>query len=387
MGLRIAIFGQALFGREVSEKLADVGHEIVGVYAPPEGSRPDPLAALADQRGWQLFRYARFRRQGSAIPELVAEYRSLGAELNVMPFTTAILPEQIVNHPRHGSLCFHPSILPAYRGGAALAWQIMLGATESGVSVFRVGGGVDDGPIAVQKRGVAISSTDTTASLYFDKLYPLGVEVMLEAVSRVADGTARYTAQNEDEASFQGLVTDEVARIDWARPAEEIDRLIRGCTPGPGAIAKRAGEIVRLFGSRLLDGDSDAPAGTVLGSEGDELVIAAGGSRMAVSKIRLGGGAKRADTIGVVEEHPAFGQTVKVRSLAGRTASITQGVKPQLICHDVENVQRFLAGHSKHLQTNVERFQRCVRLKKGHRGTPNSVPRNISYASNGPQIY
>jgi len=294
MGLRIAIFGQAAFGREVSKRLADAGHEVVGVYAPPEGSRPDPLAALADQRGWRLFRYERFRIKGSAIPELVDEYRSLGAELNVMPFTTAILPEPIVDHPKHGSLCFHPSVLPAYRGGAALAWQIILGATESGVSVFRVEGGVDAGPIAVQKRGVAISSTDTTASLYFDKLYPLGVEAMVEAVSRVADGTATFTAQSEEGASFQGLVTDEVARIDWSRPAEEIDRLIRGCTPGPGAIAEHAGESLRLFGSRLLDGDCDAPAGTVLGSEGDELVIAAGRSRIAVSKIRRSEGGKLA---------------------------------------------------------------------------------------------
>ena len=294
MGLRIAIFGQALFGREVSERLADAGHEVVGVYAPPEGSRPDPLAALADQRGWRLFRYERFRRKGSAIPERVDEYRSLGAELNVMPFTTAILPEPITDHPAHGSLCFHPSVLPAFRGGAALAWQIIMGATESGVSVFRVEGGVDAGPIAVQKRGVAISSTDTTASLYFDKLYPLGVEAMVEAVSRVADGTATFTAQGEEGASFQGLVTDEVARITWFRSAEEIDRLIRGCTPGPGAIAEHAGETVHLFGSRLLDGDCDAPAGTVLGSEADELVIAAGRARIAVSKIRRAQGGKLA---------------------------------------------------------------------------------------------
>jgi methionyl-tRNA formyltransferase len=294
MGLRIAIFGQAIFGCEVTERLADAGHEVVGVYAPPEGSRPDPLAEVAGQRGWRLFRYERFSREGSAIPGLVDEYRELGAELNVMPFTTAILPEPIVDHPTHGSLCFHPSILPAYRGGAALAWQIILGETESGVSVFRVEGGVDAGPIAVQKRGVAISSTDTAASLYFDKLYSLGVEAMIEAVSRVADGTANYTVQRENGASFQGLVTDEVARIDWSRSVQEIDRLVRGCTPGPGAIAKYAGETVRLFGSRLLEGDCSAPAGTVMGSEGDELVIAAGHSRIAVSKIRRSEGGKLA---------------------------------------------------------------------------------------------
>jgi methionyl-tRNA formyltransferase len=307
MGLRIAIFGQALFGREVSERLANAGHEVVGVYAPPEGSRPDPLAELANQRGWQLFRYERFRRKGSAIPELVDEYRSLGAELNVLPFTTAILPESIVDHPTHGSFCFHPSVLPAYRGGAALAWQIILGATESGVSVFRVEGGVDAGPIAVQKRGVTISSTDTTASLYFDKLYPLGVEAMVEAVSRVADGTVKFSAQSEDGASSQGLVTDAVARIDWSRPAEEIDRLIRGCTPGPGAIADNTGEIVRLFGSRLLEGDSDAPAGTVMGGEGDELVIAAGRSLIAVSKIRRSEGGKLAAAAAGIELGVRFG--------------------------------------------------------------------------------
>ena len=164
MGLRIAIFGQAPFGRDVAEGLAAGGHQVVGVYAPPDGRRPDPLAALAEECGWPLFRHRRFRRKGVAIPELVDEYRALGAELNVMPFTTAILPPEIVDPPLHGSLCFHPSLLPAYRGGAALAWQIILGATEAGVTVFKVEGGVDEGPIVVQRGGVAIDDTDTTAA-------------------------------------------------------------------------------------------------------------------------------------------------------------------------------------------------------------------------------
>jgi methionyl-tRNA formyltransferase len=299
MGLRIAIFGQARFGREVSERIADAGHRVVGVYAPPEGARPDPLAALADECGWKLFRYARFRRGGVAIPELLDEYRNLDAELNVMPFTTVILPSEIVDHPTHGSLCFHPSLLPAFRGGAALAWQIILGAKESGVTVFRADDGIDEGPIAVQKRGVTITRSDTTASLYFDKLYPLGVEAMIEAVNAVANGTARFTPQAESGASFHGLVTDDIARIDWSRPADEIDRLIRGCTPGPGAIASYRGEIWRLFGSRLLERRFDQPAGTVLDTEGDELVIATGRGCIAVSKIQRSEGGKRNAAEGV----------------------------------------------------------------------------------------
>ncbi|MEE2672441.1 MAG: formyltransferase family protein, partial [Myxococcota bacterium] len=161
MGLRIAVFGQAPFGRDVTERLADAGHEVVGVYAPPAAGRPDPLAELAEERGFALFRHKRFRRQGAAIAERVDEFRALGAELNVMPFTTVILPPEIVDQPEHGSVCFHPSLLPKYRGGNALAWQIIRGETESGVSVFHVTEGVDEGPLVVQKAGVRISDTDT----------------------------------------------------------------------------------------------------------------------------------------------------------------------------------------------------------------------------------
>ncbi len=293
VGLRIAIFGQAAFGKEVSERLADAGHQLVGVYVPPDDRRPDPLAALAQERQWPLFRHRRYRRKRAAIPELAVQYRALGADLNVLPFTTAILPPEIIDHPRHGSLCFHPSLLPAFRGGAALAWQIILGASESGVSVFKVEGGVDEGPIVIQQGGVPISDSDTTASLYFDKLYAIGVEAMVEAVARVAAGTATFTPQRAEGASFQGLVTDEVARIDWSNPALEVDRLIRGCTPGPGGLATCDGVRVRLFGSRRLEA---APGGTlpgtVLGSAEGELIVAANAACLAIAKLQVGDGKK-----------------------------------------------------------------------------------------------
>ena len=290
MGLRIAIFGQAPFGRDVCERLADAGNEIVAVYTPPAGTRADPLAELSQARGFRLFRHKRFRKQGVAIPELVDEYRSLGADLNVLPFTTVILPPEIIDDPAHGSICFHPSLLPKYRGGNALAWQIIHGEKESGVSVFRVTEGVDEGPLLVQKAGVPISDSDTMASLYFDKLYGLGVDAVVEAVEAIANGTARYTPQVEAGASFQGLVDDEVARIDWSRPAHEIDGLVRGCDPSPGAFGILDGTPVRLFGSRLLEAaaDADMPPGTGLGVESGRLLLAAAGGRLAITKVRVG---------------------------------------------------------------------------------------------------
>jgi methionyl-tRNA formyltransferase len=292
MPRRIAVFGQAAFAKDVLVRLVDAGHEIVGVYAPPS-ERPDPLANEAEKRGLRTFRYKAFRRQGRPIPERVAEYRALGAELNVLPYTTVILPPDIVDAPALGSLCFHPSLLPAFRGGAAIPWQIILGATETGVTVFVPDAGVDTGPIVVQKGGLTIAPTDNAASLYFDKLYPLGIEAVLEAVDAVDRGTAKPRAQSEAGASFQGLVTDEVARVDWTRPDAEIERLVRGCDPSPGAHAVRAdGERVRLFDARYEARSSPADAGTVLDVADGRVVVALHEGRLTLGKLRVGAGPK-----------------------------------------------------------------------------------------------
>jgi methionyl-tRNA formyltransferase len=297
MSRRIALFGQAAFARDVLVRLLDAGHEMVGVYAPPASGRPDPLAEESEKRGLRTFRYKAFRKQGVAISERVAEYRALGAELNVMPYTTVILPPEIVEAPALGSLCFHPSLLPRFRGGAAIPWQIILGERETGVTVFVPDAGVDTGPIVVQKRGVEISATDTAASLYFDKLYPLGIEAMVEAVEAVDAARARPAPQHDAHATFQGLVTDAEARIAWDRSADEIGRLMRGCDPSPGAFAERgSGERLRCFDARLLDGAADAEPGTVMGIEGGRLVVAASGGRLAIGKLRIGDGGKAAAT-------------------------------------------------------------------------------------------
>lgn len=302
MALRIAVFGQAPFGKDVTVRLLEEGHEVVGVYVPPDsGGREDPLAAEADARGLALFRHRRFRRKGEAIPELVEEHRKLDVELNVMPFTTVILPPEIVDAPRLGSLCFHPSLLPAYRGGTAIPWQIILGASVSGVTVFRPDEGVDTGPIVVQKGGVEIGPADTAASLYFDHLYPLGLDAMAEAVAAVADGSAEPAAQREQGASFQPRLDDEAARIDWARPAEELDRLIRGCDPQPGAHALRGDEPVRLYGGGLRDATGEAAPGTIVEADGDSLIVAAAGGAITIKKARVGEGKKAPATASGLE--------------------------------------------------------------------------------------
>jgi len=294
MALRIALFGQAPFGRDSLLRLLEAGFEIAGVYTPPAGKRPDPLAEEAEARGLPLLRHKRFRRKGSAIPELVEEHAKLGADLNVLAFVTAILPPEIVDAPPRGSLCFHPSLLPEYRGGNALAWQIMLGAEQSGVTVFRPDAGVDTGPIVVQKGPVPIAASDTAASLYFDQLYPLGLEAIVEAVAAVDAGEAEGRPQDESRASHQGLVDLEAARLDWSRPAAELDRWLRGCDPQPGAWAELEGERLHCFDARL-DGASpgDAVPGQVLGADDGAVRVAARGGVLRIGRVRGESGAKQ----------------------------------------------------------------------------------------------
>ena len=304
MALSVAVFGQAAFGRDVLLRLLEAGHEVVGVFAPPApassaaGGRGDALAEEAQRLGLRLLRPRALRRGGAAIAERVKEHAALGAELNVLAFVTQILPEEILDAPRLGSLCFHPSLLPKFRGGNALAWQIIMGERESGVTVFRPDAGVDTGPIVLQQGGFAIEKHHTAASLYFEQLYEPGVAAMLRAVELVERGEARPRPQDERLASHQGLVDDEVARIDWQRPAAELDCLLRGCDPNPGAHTRLGGETLRLFGCRLEaagepEGAAAAAAapGTVLPGA-QSLRIAARGGVLRVAKLRRAKGPK-----------------------------------------------------------------------------------------------
>jgi methionyl-tRNA formyltransferase len=161
------------------------------------------------------------------------------------------------------------------------------------VTVFRPDAGVDTGPIVVQKGGIAISPTDTAASLYFDKLYPLGLDAIAEAVAAIDAGTAVLRAQNEADASHQGLVDDATARLDWTRSAAELDRCIRGCDPQPGAWARRGGEVVRCYDARLGDPSVRSAAGTVARLDDGAALITAPGGAVRVGRVKVGDGAKQ----------------------------------------------------------------------------------------------
>jgi methionyl-tRNA formyltransferase len=191
---------------------------------------------------------------------------------------------------------FHPSLLPLHRGPSSIPWAIIRGRSETGLSIFRPTPGLDEGPVILQKR-VAIGPDDTAGSLYFDKIFPLGVEALVEAADLVVRGRATETTQDEGRATYEGWVRDAESEINWANHVDFVYDLIRGCNPAPGAWTKFGEQKLYLFDAKKITAATFGAVrgkklGEVVASEPAGLRIHAQGGYVEVSRLRLGDGAK-----------------------------------------------------------------------------------------------
>jgi len=295
--MRVVIVGQQAFGKSVLEAFIARGDTIAGVFAAPEkpGSRPDPLVVAAEERKLPVHRFPKY-----SAPEALEALKGCNADIGVMAYVLLFAPPEFCAIPKHGMIQFHPSLLPLHRGPASIPWAIIRGRAETGLTIFRPTPGLDEGPIILQKR-VPIGPNDTAASLYFDKIFQLGVEALLQAADLVTAGRATEWTQDEKEATYEGWVREAEARINWANHVDFIYDLIRGCNPAPGAwttLKSEGGEQkLYLFDSKKIM----APTfGSVRGKKLGEVVSAspegvrihAQGGFIEVSRLRLGDGAK-----------------------------------------------------------------------------------------------
>ena len=282
--MRILLVGQAAFAEKVLEGLVHAGEEVVGVVCPPDkGDKLDPAKAAAVGRGIPVHQFPSLKR-----PEARAAFEQAGADLALLAYVTQIVPEALIHLPRFGTLCFHPSLLPKYRGGSAIPWQLITGETRTGVTVFWTVAGIDTGPILLQ-REASVGPDDTAGSLYYQTLFPLGVQACLDAVALVRAGNAARAPQDERLATYDPLLTDAHAAIDWTRSARELHDLIRGCDPSPGAHTTWHGATLRLFDPRRTAERSDGAApGTVLEIR-DAIAVATGDGVVRCKRLRADG--------------------------------------------------------------------------------------------------
>ena len=290
--MRIAIVGQQDFGKAVLEAFLARGDEVAGVFCAPEkeGAKADPLKVLALDKGITLFQFQSLRAD-----EAHRAMSSLDAQLGVMAFVLQFAPQSFVTIPKNGTIQYHPSLLPRYRGPSSINWPIIRGDSMTGMSIFRPTDGLDEGPVILQKQ-TSIGPEDTLGSVYFERLFPMGVKAMIEAADLVMSGRHTEMVQDEALASYEGWCRAAEARISWASHVDFIHNLIRGCNPAPGAWTSLAGKKLQIFDCRK---HSFRTFGSVKGKIGEvseitqtSFFVAAQGGRIEVLKAKHEDGKK-----------------------------------------------------------------------------------------------
>jgi methionyl-tRNA formyltransferase len=290
--MRIAFIGQQDFGKAALEAFVARGDTIAGVFCKPEKSseKPDALCAAAKALGLPVFQFDKLTS-----PEAEQAMRALNADIGVMAYVLQFAPQSLVNIPKHGTIQYHPSLLPKYRGPSSINWPIARGDTFTGLSIFRPTDGLDEGPIILQKT-CAIGPDNTLGEVYFNSLFPMGVAALLEAADLVVSGQHREVVQDESLASYEGWFRAEESKINWANHVDQVYDLIRACNPAPGAWTVLADTKAYLYDCRkhrtTRMGEVNGKPGAVSKITDTSIFINAQGGVIEVLKLKPEGGKK-----------------------------------------------------------------------------------------------
>ena len=292
--MRVAIVGQQDFGKAVLEAFLARGDQVAGVFCAPEkaGAKADVLRTSAQEKQIKVFQFASLKSD-----EARAAMKGLDAEIGIMAFVLQFAPQDFVNIPRHGTIQYHPSLLPKYRGPSSINWPIIRGDAKTGLSIFRPTDGLDEGPVILQKE-TPIGADDTLGTVYFERLFPMGVQAMLEAADLVIAGKHRERVQDESQASYEGWCRKAEARINWANHADFVYNVVRGCNPAPGAWTTLEGKELQIFDARKHPvrtfGAVKGKIGEIVEVSDKSFQVSAQGGRIEVLRAKLGDGKKLA---------------------------------------------------------------------------------------------
>ncbi len=283
--MKIILVGQGPFGEKTLDALIQKGEDIVGVFCPND-KRGEAMKALAESSSIALFQPDHMKDA-----KVHEAYLDLKPDLVVLAFVTDILPESLLDIPSIGTICYHPSLLPRHRGSSSINWAFIQGDTRTGLTILWADKGIDTGAILLQKE-VDIGPNDTTGSLYFNKLFPMGIDAVAEAVELIKIGKAPKIPQDESLATYEPPCDDKYAGIDWSKPALEVYNLIRGCDPQPGAHSSLGGRKVKFYNAELTDDAEEKSPGQIISIKEGEVVVALNGGVLKIGKMKGEEGAK-----------------------------------------------------------------------------------------------
>lgn len=288
--MRVIFMGTPDFSVPVLDALVTAGHEVVAVYCQPprpagrgKKDRPTPVHARAEALGLMVRHPVSLKSEDEQLA-----FADLNADVAVVVAYGLILPQPILDAPAHGCLNIHASLLPRWRGAAPIHRAIMAGDAETGICIMQMEAGLDTGPVLLRDPTL-IGPEETTAQLH-DRLSRMGADLIVDALARLEELTPE--PQPEIGVTYATKIDKAEARIDWSRPAAEVDRQVRGLSPFPGAWTEIAGDRVKVLASRLSDGQG--VPGEVLN---DNLCVACGQGAVELLRLqRAGKGAQDKET-------------------------------------------------------------------------------------------
>ncbi len=300
---RILFLGTPEFAIPSLEALIKEGSSIVGVITRPDRPKgrgmksfPPAIKRLATKHGIPVFQPSKLRD-----PELLRQLAALKPDLSVVVAYGRILPLELINLPRLGTINVHGSILPKYRGAAPIQWALIRGEKETGVTIMQMDEGLDTGDILLIK-GIPVAPDDTAGTLA-QKLAGLGAEALILALAKMRQGILSPQKQDNARATLAPPLTKDFGLVDWTKSAREIGCLIRGLDPWPGTYTHLAGKRLRLFRPEIIAAEVRDKPGTVCRTGTDGLLIAAGKNYLLVREVQLEGG-KRLPVASFLCGHP-----------------------------------------------------------------------------------
>ncbi|MFV3380766.1 methionyl-tRNA formyltransferase [Pseudomonas sp. NY15354] len=286
--MRIVFAGTPEFAAEHLKALLDSPYDVVAVYTQPDrpagrGQKlmPSAVKQLAVEHSIPVLQPQTLRNA-----EAQAELAALKPDLMVVVAYGLILPQVVLDIPRLGCINSHASLLPRWRGAAPIQRAVEAGDAESGVTVMRMEAGLDTGPMLL-KVVTPISAEDTGGTLH-DRLAQMGPGAVVQAIAGLADGSLQGEVQDDALATYAHKLNKDEARIDWNRPAIELERLIRAFNPWPVCHSTLDGESVKVLAAQLSTGKGTP--GEILSASKDGLVVACGEGALSLTRLQLPGG-------------------------------------------------------------------------------------------------
>jgi methionyl-tRNA formyltransferase len=286
--MRIVLHGQQAFGQTVLERLLERGEDVVAVCCAPtkEGKPEDPLVELAREKGLPVHQPASWKT-----PEALELMKSFNADVCMMAYVLLFVPQEVRDAPTYGTFQYHPSLCPEHRGPSSINWPIAMGKTRTGLSIFWPNDGLDEGPMMLQKT-CEIGPDETLGDVYFKKLFPMGVDAMIEGLDLVKAGVIIKHDQRLENGSYESWFGKASAEIDWSKPAIDVYNMIRAANPAPGAWTTIAGNELKIYDSARVDGTGIT--GEIVSVGGDGVTVQAEGGRILIKRVRPAGGGKMA---------------------------------------------------------------------------------------------